>query len=479
MRVDDLSLQAPLKYPASTPATPLHASIKHGRYTSAALALMKDPFSLPLGLHRRWSSRRRRYTIAPFELHNSQRLRHMLVLGKSGMGKSTTLTNYALSDIRKGLGCLFIDPHHDDAENLLERIPKHRRRDVIYFNPAEFPVSFNVLDNVSKENYALVASWILDTIKTIWHLDDAPNVDMFVQASIIALLEQGDSTLLGLQFLLDTPDYREQVLRHINDPVVIHFWRHTFSEHMTDREQRDRTLSTVNKIFTLIVDPAIRHVIGQKKSKLDFATVLSQNKIVIVSVPLGQLSIKKARIIVGFLLSYFHVAALERPKDNRTVFPVYVNEAHHFVDNTVLEMATGLRKFGVSLCLSLQSLRQIRDPEMRAMALDAIGTLIAFRIGPNDAEELARNFDKTKPDELTRLAAHRAVAQVDDRTIELPSCPTSLSATGRAEPPPYGAIPGARTAAPLRRLRPRSARSWRAWRPRNVSGSVRSRNRRF
>jgi len=66
-------------------------------------------------------------------------------------------------------------------------------------------VSFNVLDNVSKENYALVASWILDTIKTIWHLDDAPNVDMFVQASIIALLEQGDSTLLGLQFILDCP----------------------------------------------------------------------------------------------------------------------------------------------------------------------------------------------------------------------------------------------------------------------------------
>ena len=115
-----------MKYPASTPATPLHASIKHGRYTSAALALMKDPFSLPLGLHHRWSSRRRRYTIVPFELHSSQRLCHMLVLGKSGMGKFTALTNYALSDIRNGLGCLFIDPHHDDAESLLERIPKHR-----------------------------------------------------------------------------------------------------------------------------------------------------------------------------------------------------------------------------------------------------------------------------------------------------------------------------------------------------------------
>src|SRR3954447_9450368 len=255
---------------------------------------MKDPFSLPLGLYRHWSTHRRRLALAPFELHSSQRLRHMLVLGKSGMGKSTALSNYALSDIRKGLGCLYIDPHHDDAENLLELIPPWRRKDVIYFNPAEFPVSFNVLDNVPRESFALVAGFILDTIKTIYRLEDTPNIDMFVQAAIIALLERGNSTLLGLQFILDTPEYRKQVIRYIQDPVARHFWEHTFEENMTDRDQREKTLSTVNKVFNLIIDPTLRNVIGQKKSAFDFGKVLAENKIVIVSVPQGKLGLKRA-----------------------------------------------------------------------------------------------------------------------------------------------------------------------------------------
>ena len=380
---------------------------------------MKDPFSLPLGFHRHWSKRRGRLALAPFELHGSQRLRHMLVLGKSGMGKSTALGNYALSDIRKGLGCVFIDPHHDDAENLLELIPPWRRKDVIYFNPSEFPISFNVLDNVPKSDYALVASFILDTIKTIWHLDDAPNVDMFVQASIVALLERGNSTLLGLNYILDTPEYRKQVIRYIEDPVVRHFWERTFDEHMTDREQRDRTLSTINKVFTLIVDPAIRYVIGQKKSAYNFADVLAKNQIVIVSVPHGRLGIKKASIIVGFLLANFHVAALQRPKDSRTLFPLFINEAHHFINETILESLTGLRKFGVAICLSHQSLRQIRDRELRAAVLDALGTVLCFRIGPNDAEELAPIFLRTKPDDLMALRPHEALVDDGNTTTAL------------------------------------------------------------
>jgi hypothetical protein len=395
---------------------------------------MNDPFSLSLGHHRRYSRRRRRYTVAPFELHSSQRLRHMLVLGKSGMGKSTALTNYALSDIRKGLGCLYIDPHHDDAENLLELIPPWRRKDVIYFNPAEFPVSFNVLDNVPTSDYALAASFILDTIKTIWHLDDAPNVDMFVQASIVALLERGNSTLLGLNYILDTPEYRKQVIQHIGDPVVRHFWEKTFNEHMTDREQRDRTLSTINKIFTLIIDPAVRRVIGQKKSAFNFADALAKNRIVIISVPHGRLSIKKASIIVGFLLANFHVSALQRPKESRTLFPVYLNEAHHFINETVLESLTGLRKFGIAICLSHQSLRQIHDRDLRAALVDAIGTIVAFRLGPNDASELAPVFLRTKPDDLTGLGPHQALAD-DGRTttpLIMPDLPRRRSPGGAA-----------------------------------------------
>jgi hypothetical protein len=394
---------------------------------------MKDPYSLSLGLYTHNSKRRRRNTVSPFELHSSQRLRHMLVLGRSGMGKSTALSNFALADIRKGLGCVFIDPHHVDAENLMERIPAWRRKDVIYFNPAEFPVSFNVLDNVPPDCYAMVASFILDTIKTISRIGDAPNVDMFVQASIIALLERGNSTLMGLQFILDTPEYRTQVIRHIQDPIVRHFWEHTF-DNMTDRQQRENTLSTVNKIFNLIVDPAMRNLIGQKKSAFDFAEVIAKNKIVIVSVPSGKLSLSKIRVIVGFLLAYFHVAALARPRDSRLPFPLYIQEAHLFINETVIEMLTGLRKFHIPICLSHHSLQQIEDPRLRSTLLTGVETLLCFRLGPDDADELARMFTHIKPDDLTVLEPHRALTNARGRTewLTMPDIPKRRSEAGAA-----------------------------------------------
>jgi hypothetical protein len=372
-----------------------------------------------LGTTSHTDRRRKRTTHNFFKLDVSQRLRHLYVLGKSGTGKSTALTNWALQDIKQGLGCFFIDPHGDDAELLLERIPVNRRKNVIYFNPSEFPVSFNLLDGVPKEQWSLVASSILDTIKTIWHLEDAPNVDMFVLASIAALLETPGSTLMSLQFMLDTPAFRESVIEKITDPIIKRFWEHTFQEHMTDREQRDRTLSTLNKIFTLISDPAIRYCIEQAASAFNFADIMEYNLIFIASLPQGKLGIEKAAIIGSFLFSHFHISALARPPKFRHLFTVYANEAHHFINKTTVEGLTGFRKFGVAMCLSHQSMSQIKDARLRAMVLGSIDTLVAFKVGPTDAKELAEQFEHIKPDDLMTLPPHRALVRTGNQTIEL------------------------------------------------------------
>ena len=47
----------------------------------------------------------------PFGIKSKDRGRHMYVIGKTGMGKSTLLENMAIQDIRNGEGFCFIDPH--------------------------------------------------------------------------------------------------------------------------------------------------------------------------------------------------------------------------------------------------------------------------------------------------------------------------------------------------------------------------------
>lgn len=378
---------------------------------------------MQLGTYIRHDRRRRRTTHPYFEISEEQRLRHVYVLGKTGVGKSTTLVNWLMGDIRAGRGCFFLDPHGDDADVLLTLIPPARRPDVIYFNPAEFPIAFNLFDGVPPERRAFVASSIVDTFKSIWHMDYAPNVEMFVYAACAALLETPGSTLLGLNYILTSPRYRKAIERRITDPVIRDFWHTTFDQHMTDREQRDRTLSTINKIITLIADPAIRHCIGQPNAAFDFADVIASKKIFIASLPQGDLGIEKASVIGSFLLANFHVAALQR-KDDRSLFPVYIDEFHHFGNRTIREALSGLRKFGISLVLSHQYTAQL-SPEMQAAILGSVDTIVCFQVGPADAEALAPQFRNTKPDDLMNLQAYKALVRSGAASIELAMPPLS------------------------------------------------------
>ena len=81
-----------------------------------------------------------------FGIKGKDRSRHVYVIGKTGMGKSTLLENMAAQDILNGQGMCFIDPHGSAIDTLLEYVPPQRVEDVVYFAPfdTDFPISFNV-----------------------------------------------------------------------------------------------------------------------------------------------------------------------------------------------------------------------------------------------------------------------------------------------------------------------------------------------
>src|SRR5258708_6691155 len=80
-----------------------------------------------------------------FGIKLDDRRRHIYVIGKTGVGKTTLLRNMAIADIRSGKGMAIVDPHGEFAEELLDFIPEERLDDVIYFNPADmsYPIAFN------------------------------------------------------------------------------------------------------------------------------------------------------------------------------------------------------------------------------------------------------------------------------------------------------------------------------------------------
>src|SRR4051812_20839543 len=64
-----------------------------------------------------------------FGIKIDDRRRHMYVVGKTGMGKTTLLENMVLNDIYAGHGIGLVDPHGDFAEKIIDYIPPNRIND--------------------------------------------------------------------------------------------------------------------------------------------------------------------------------------------------------------------------------------------------------------------------------------------------------------------------------------------------------------
>jgi type IV secretory pathway TraG/TraD family ATPase VirD4 len=348
-------------------------------------------------------------------IYNTRRFQHTWVIGKTGTGKSTTLERWAIDDILAGEGLAFFDPHGDAADTILLHIPPHRRRDVMLFDPSDrdFPIGFNIFHNVPIHRRPFVASSVVDCFKSIWGHSWGPQLEMFLYAGAAALLDVPDGTLLGLKFLITSPTYRKRVLSHIQDPAIKDFWETDFEEHMPEREQRERTLSTLNKIGALISDPTIRNAIGQPTTSINFKDIMDNQKILIVSLPQGKLGIEKSALIGALLMSHLHLTALS---GTRTPFHVYADECHHFGTQTLVEMLSGIRKFGVSLVLAHQYLGQL-TPALRDALIGTVGTIVAFRLGVTDSKLLAPEIGQSLHD----LAPYTASVRTDETyTLDMP-----------------------------------------------------------
>ncbi len=115
-------------------------------------------------------------TISGLNLHasvmltESDRRRHLYVIGKTGTGKSTLLLSLILADLAQGRGLALLDPHGDLAKTVIDRTPRNRISDFIYLDPAdlEYPLGFNPLFNVEVDRRPLVAAHIVSAFRHIW-----------------------------------------------------------------------------------------------------------------------------------------------------------------------------------------------------------------------------------------------------------------------------------------------------------------------
>ncbi len=336
-----------------------------------------------------------------FGIKSEDRSRHIYVIGKTGMGKSTLLENLAVQDIRNGEGMAFIDPHGKSAELLLDYVPQERLKDVVYFAPFDLanPISFNIMEDVGPEQRHLVADGLMATFKKIWQDAWSARMEYILSNTLLALLEYPDSTLLGVNRMLSDKAYRKKVVDNITDPSVKSFWVDEFANY-TDRFAAEATPAIQNKIGQFTNNPLIRNIIGQPKSSFDLRQIMDEKKILIVNLSKGLVGEQNTELLGGMLVTKIYLAAMSRANisdlkmRDLPSFYLYVDEFQSFANESFADILSEARKYKLSLTIAHQYIEQMPE-EVRNAVFGNVGTLITFRVGPFDAEVLETVFAPT------------------------------------------------------------------------------------
>lgn len=339
-----------------------------------------------------------RHSKVKFGIKTDDRRRHMYVIGKTGMGKSTLLENMIIQDIQSGKGVCVIDPHGDLVEKIVDFIPNSRVNDVIYFNPADldFPIAFNVLENVNESERHLVVSGLIGVFKKIWADSWGPRLEYVLHHAISALLEYPGSTLLGIMRILVDKSFRNRVVEKVSDPVVKSFWVDEYSKY-PDRFQSEAIAPIQNKVGRFLSSALVRNILGQVKSSFSMREVMDGQKILLLNLAKGRVGEDNSALLGAMMITKIQLAAMSRvniPENERKDFYLYVDEFQNFATESFAGILSEARKYRLDLTIAHQYIEQIEE-NVRAAVFGNVGTLVAFRVGATDAEFLEKEFFPT------------------------------------------------------------------------------------
>ena len=369
-----------------------------------------------------------------FGIRADDRRRHLAIIGKTGMGKTTLLQKLISDDILAGRGLALVDPHGDLAEAMLDAIPRHRTNDVILFDAGDrdYPLSFNVLSCKEADQRGLVASAVVSVFKKLYGDSWGPRLEHILRNALLALLEVPGTSLLALQRLLSDLEYRKSIVSRVHDPVVRSFWEKEFATWKP--QYRAEAIAPIqNKVGQFLSQPILRAIVGQSRTSLDLRRVMDDGQILIVNLSKGRIGEDASMLLGSLVVTSIQLATMSRadmPEKDRRDFALYVDEFQNFATDSFATILSEARKYRLSLVLANQYLAQMDEATAEAV-FGNVGSLLVFQVGARDAEALAEQLGgDVTPQDLMALPRYTAYLRL---LIDgMPSRPFSVETV----PPP-------------------------------------------
>lgn len=333
---------------------------------------------------------------------DNDRRRHMYVIGQTGVGKSNYLQEMAKKDAKAGKGFCFIDPHGDAIEDILTAIPKDRAEDVIIFDPAdvERPIGINMLeyDPAHPEQKTFVINEMIGIFDQLYDMKatGGPMFEQYMRNAMLLIMEhpESGSTLMEIPKVLADEEFRRYKLSRCTNPIVRDFWLKEAEKAGGEAALANMVPYITSKLTTFISNDMMRPIIAQQKSAINFRECMDTNKIILVNLSKGKIGEINARLLGMVIVGKILMAALSRvdlPEAERRDFALYLDEFQNVTTTSIAQILSEARKYRLVLILAHQFIGQLKE-EISKAVFGNVGSLTVFRVGPEDAEFLEKQF---------------------------------------------------------------------------------------
>lgn len=339
----------------------------------------------------------------PVRMKRADRQRHLYVIGQTGSGKSVMLSSMAIQDIRNGEGVCVIDPHGDLVEDVLAGIPKERADDVVIFSPGDIerPLGLNMLEyETDQQKDFAVQEMVAIFYKLFGQEMIGPMFEHYMRNAMLAMMDDKESgaTLIEVPRMFTDAAFRKEKLKHVKNVIVKNFWQQEYEQSQAGQQAADMLSYVISKIGRFLTNDMMRNIVGQAKSGFNVREVMDNQKILLVNLSKGAIGEVNSSLLGLIMVSKIQMAAMARadmPKELRKDFYCYIDEFQNYTTDSIAIILSEARKYRLNMVLAHQYISQLvkdNNSQVRDAVFGNVGTKVAFRIGVEDAETIAKEF---------------------------------------------------------------------------------------
>src|SRR3989339_2243453 len=219
-------------------------------------------------------------------------------------------------------------------------------------------------------------------------------MEYILNNTILALLDNPGSTLLGINRMLSDAEYRKRMVGNVADPVVKTFWLKEFASY-NEKYAQEAVAPIQNKIGQFLSASVIRNIVAQVKSSINIREIMDSGKILIMNLSKGRIGEDNSALLGAMMITKVQLAVMSRVdilERDRQDFYLYIDEFQNFTTDSFANILSEARKYRLNLIMAHQYIEQLGEI-VKPAVFGNVGTLIVFRVGAADAEELVKEFD--------------------------------------------------------------------------------------